>query len=92
LQPVSSGQSSRSIRSETAAGSPAVASPAVTSSPAQELSNNPDDAPVNMLHVELAPNILRDRTSFIRYGALRPYRKISWDGILEKLCGQVNPL
>ncbi|KAJ6185552.1 hypothetical protein N7519_006853 [Penicillium mononematosum] len=57
LQPVPSGQSSRSVRSENATGSPAVASPAVTSSPAQEPSNNPEDAPVNMLHVELAHNI-----------------------------------
>ncbi|CAG8237148.1 unnamed protein product [Penicillium nalgiovense] len=57
LQPVSSEQSSRRVRSETATGSPAVASPAVTSSPAQEPSNNSEDAPVNMLHVELVHNI-----------------------------------
>ncbi|KAJ5251474.1 hypothetical protein N7489_001884 [Penicillium chrysogenum] len=88
LQPVSSGQSSRSVRSETAAGSPAVASPAVTSSPAQEPSNNPDDAPVNMLHVELAHNISSEFMSgftcphnfssipfqdILRYGLNAPY-------------------
>lgn len=52
LEPVPTDQS-RSVRSESATASPAVVSPAVTSSPAQEPSNNPEDAPVNMLHVEL---------------------------------------
>ncbi|KAL2699824.1 hypothetical protein AAEP93_009799 [Penicillium crustosum] len=56
LEPVPT-EKSRSVRSETATASPAVVSPAVTSSSAQEPSNNPEDAPVNMLHVELVHNL-----------------------------------
>ncbi|KAJ5165413.1 uncharacterized protein N7500_007243 [Penicillium coprophilum] len=57
LEPVYFAKASSSIGSDTAATSPAVGSPAVTSSPAQEPSNNPEDGPVNMLHVELAHNL-----------------------------------
>ncbi|OQD71915.1 hypothetical protein PENPOL_c001G09688 [Penicillium polonicum] len=63
LEPMRIGQS-RNVRSETATASPAVGSPAVTSPPAQEPSNSPETAPVNMLHVEL---------DILRYGIGAPY-------------------
>jgi hypothetical protein len=50
-------QASSSIGSDTTTTSPAIGSPAITSSPAQEPSNSPEDAPVNMLHVELVYNL-----------------------------------
>ncbi|KAJ5462831.1 hypothetical protein N7475_007775 [Penicillium sp. IBT 31633x] len=80
-------QSSRSASIETATASSAVTSPAVTSSPAREL-ENPEDHPVNMLHVELLHNISSetiemfnrtDRTpgisfqDILRYGFKAPY-------------------
>ncbi|KAJ6132058.1 hypothetical protein N7471_007273 [Penicillium samsonianum] len=69
LEGVPSEQSSRSVRSETATASPAVASPAVTSSSVQEPSNSPEDAPVNMLHVELVHNMSSETIK----GFNRPY-------------------
>ncbi|CAI7625579.1 unnamed protein product [Penicillium glandicola] len=57
LEAVPTGHSSRSVRSETATASAAVASPAVPVSSAQEPSSSPEDAPVNMLHVELFHNL-----------------------------------
>ncbi|KAJ5512297.1 hypothetical protein N7463_001849 [Penicillium fimorum] len=60
LEPVPFAKATSSIGSDTATPSSAVGSPAVTSSPAQEPSNSPEDAPVNMLHVELAHNLSSD--------------------------------
>ncbi|KAJ5941445.1 hypothetical protein N7516_001613 [Penicillium verrucosum] len=73
-----------SVTSEPAISSRAVVSPAVTSSPTQEPSNNPEDAPVNMLHVELVHNLSSEtikpfnhsNTPFhdiVRYGIGAPY-------------------
>ncbi|KAJ5958265.1 uncharacterized protein N7479_005415 [Penicillium vulpinum] len=88
LEAVPIEQSSRSVRSETATASSAVGSPAVTSSPGQEPNNSPEDAPVNMLHVELVHNLssetmatLNSPNNFsgisfqqiLRYGLSAPY-------------------
>ncbi|KAJ5398714.1 hypothetical protein N7465_009203 [Penicillium sp. CMV-2018d] len=77
-------EQSRSVRSETATVSPAVGSPAVTSPPAQEPSNSPETAPVNMLHVELVHNLSSETMKafnnsnipfqdILRYGIGAPY-------------------
>ncbi|CAG8900166.1 unnamed protein product [Penicillium egyptiacum] len=88
LQTLFSESSSRNVRRETATGPPTVASPAVISSPAQEPGNSPEDAPVNMLHVELVHNFSSDSLNgfnrphnfsdvpfqdILRYGLNAPY-------------------
>ncbi|KAJ5442809.1 hypothetical protein N7445_004560 [Penicillium cf. griseofulvum] len=72
LEPVLFSQASSSIGSGTATTSPAIGSPTITSSPAQEPSNNPEDAPVNMLHVELVYNLSSEAMD-----AFNPQKNIS---------------
>ncbi|KAJ5197359.1 hypothetical protein N7449_007838 [Penicillium cf. viridicatum] len=79
LEPVPTEQS-RSVRSESATASPAVVSPAVTSSPAQEPSNNPEDAPVNMLHVELVHNLSSETMKSFNHSNI-PFQDILRYGI-----------
>jgi hypothetical protein len=55
--PAAVAQPSRSVSLETATTSPTVTSPTVTSSPAQRPINVIEDAPANMLHVELVHNL-----------------------------------
>ncbi|KGO45479.1 hypothetical protein PEX1_046800 [Penicillium expansum] len=84
LDPVPNDQSSRSVRSETATASPAVGSPGMTSPPGQEPISSPEDAPVNMLHVELVLNLSSEAMKafnpsnipfrdILRYGIGAPY-------------------
>ncbi|KAJ5360705.1 hypothetical protein N7517_009896 [Penicillium concentricum] len=80
LEPVPAGKASSSIGSDTATPS-AVGSPAVTSSPAQEISNNPEDAPVNMLHVELAHNL--SSHAMDAFNRQKSFSSISFQDILR---------
>ncbi|KAJ6029891.1 uncharacterized protein N7446_001046 [Penicillium canescens] len=77
-------QASRSVSRETATVSPAAISPAVLSTPAQQFSNLPENAPVNMLHVEFVHNLSSEAmTAFNRPGTASgiPYQDILRYGI-----------